>query len=97
MNKLQELEQQRTQITYELSAVEHRQREQTLAGRQLAEIFHRAKEKLKQGTLESCREVVNTYVAQVIVYDDSIKISLRLTNGYHLEQSIKRDDVKSGM
>ena len=88
--KLQELEQQRAQVEYNLGEVEHRQREQALAGQQLADAFHQAKAMLEQGTLDSCREVVNTYIENVTVFDDHIAIRIRLTDSFKVDEVMAR-------
>ncbi|MDY3617777.1 recombinase family protein [Agathobaculum sp.] len=89
-DKLRELEQQRAQVEHDLSGIESRRREQTLVGKQLADAFHRAKAMLAQGTLESCREVVNTYVERVTVFDDHISIKLHLSESFGLEETRAR-------
>lgn len=88
--KLRELEQLRAQVEHSLSDIEQRQREQALAGKQLAEAFHKAKAMLEQGTLESCREVVQAYVERVTVFDEHIVIRLRLADRFPVEETISR-------
>nr|WP_305147325.1 zinc ribbon domain-containing protein [Butyricicoccus faecihominis] len=90
--KLHELEQQCAQIEHTLSEIESHRREQALEGQRLADAFHRAKAMLEQGTLESCRAVVNTYVDRVAVYDDHIAVRLRLSAGFQMEETLARGE-----
>ena len=90
VDKLHELEQQRAQAELRLSELEQHQRSGLLAGKQLATVFHRAKSMLAQGTLESKRALIEQFVEKVIIYDDSIKIILRLTDRFQIEQQAVR-------
>lgn len=90
VDKLRELEQQRAQAELRLSELEQQQRSGLLAGKQLAAVFHRAKSMLAQGTLESKRALIEQFIEKVIIYDDSIKITLQLTDRFQIEQQAAR-------
>lgn len=82
LNKLKELEQEKVEKSYQLSSLHERMNAEVINGKQLQKAFAQAKQLLKNGTLETRKIIVNTYVNCVKLYPDKIEIIFNLTQNY---------------
>ena len=56
---------------------------------QITELFMKAKQQLKNGTLAARRQVIDQYVDKVIVYPTKVEIYLNVFPGYGVTETVE--------
>lgn len=91
INKLTELEISKEEKMYVLASLKERINAEALDERQIKTAFMQAKKQLKNGTLDTRKLIVNTYVNCVKLYPDKIEIIFNLAANYKITDTLRKE------
>ena len=88
-DKLNELEQSKEKLLFELTEAEAALKQETFSEEQICKLFHIAEQQLKNGTLANRRLVIDQYINKIIIYPDKIEVYMNLMSDYMVKETIK--------
>ena len=88
-DKLNELEQSKEKLLFELTEAEAALKQENFSEEQICKLFHIAEQQLKNGTLANRRLVIDQYINKIIIYPDKIEVYMNLMSDYTVEETIK--------
>ena len=88
-DKLNELEQSKEKLLFELTEAEAALKQENFSEEQISKLFHIAEQQLKNGTLANRRLVIDQYINKIIIYPDKIEVYMNLMSDYTVEETIK--------
>ena len=88
-DKLNELEQSKEKLLFELTEAEAALKQETFSEEQICKLFHIAEQQLKNGTLANRRLVIDQYINKVLIYPDKIEVYMNLMSDYTVKETIK--------
>lgn len=88
--KLRELEEQQEALKFSLLEAEASMACLTYSEEQITELFLKAKQQLKEGTLSVRRQIIDQYVNRVVVYPDKIEVHLNVFPEYTVTETVER-------
>lgn len=89
-DKLNELEQSKEKLLFELTEAEAALKQENFSEEQISKLFHIAEQQLKNGTLVNRRLVIDQYINKIIIYPDKIEVYMNLMNDYTVKETIKQ-------
>ena len=89
-DKLNELEQSKEKLLYELGEAEALLSQESFSEEKIRKLFQAAEQQLKNGTLANRRMVIDQYVNKVVVYKEKIEIYLNVFNDYEVKKTIEQ-------
>lgn len=89
-DKLNELEQSKEKLLFELTEAEAALKQETFSEEQICKLFHIAEQQLKNGTLANRRLVIDQYINKIIIYPDKIEVYMNLMSDYTVKETIKQ-------
>jgi len=90
--KLKSLERNKEEKIYNLSVLQEKLNSTAIDEAKLKKAFFKAKQMLKNGTLEMQKVIVNTYVNTVVLFPDKIEIIFNLAPNYTVNDSLAISD-----
>lgn len=88
-DKLNELEQYKEKLLFELTEAEAALKQENFSEEQICKLFHIAEQQLKNGTLANRRLVIDQYINKIIIYPDKIEVYINLMSDYTVKETIK--------
>ena len=88
-DKLNELEQSKEKLLFELTEAEAALKQENFSEEQISKLFHIAEQQLKNGTLANRRLVIDQYINKIIIYPDKIEVYMNLMSDYTVKETIK--------
>ena len=88
-DKLNELEQSKEKLLFELTEAEAALKQENFSEEQISKLFHIAEQQLKNGTLVNRRLVIDQYINKIIIYSDKIEVYMNLMSDYTVKETIK--------
>lgn len=88
-DKLNELEQSKEKLLFELTEAEEALKQENFSEEQISKLFHIAEQQLKNGTLANRRLVIDQYINKIIIYSDKIEVYMNLMSDYTVKETIK--------
>ena len=88
-DKLNELEQSKEKLLFELTEAEAALKQENFSEEQICKLFHIAEQQLKNGTLANRRLVIDQYINKIIIYPDKIEVYMNLMSDYTVKETIK--------
>ena len=88
-DKLNELEQSKEKLLFELTEAEVALKQENFSGKQICKLFHIAEQQLKNGTLANRRMVIDQYINKVLIYPDKIEVYMNLMSDYTVKEIIE--------
>ena len=88
-DKLNELEQSKEKLLFELTEAEAALKQEIFSEEQICKLFHIAEQQLKNGTLANRRLVIDQYINKVLIYPDKIEVYMNLMSDYTVKETIK--------
>ena len=89
-DKLNELEQSKEKLLFELTEAEAAAlKQENFSEEQICKLFHIAEQQLKNGTLANRRLVIDQYINKIIIYPDKIEVYMNLMSDYTVKETIK--------
>lgn len=89
-DKLNELEQSKEKLLFELTEAEAAWKHESFSEDQIRKLFHIAEQQLKNGTLANRRLVIDQYINKIIIYPDKIEVYMNLMSDYTVKETIKQ-------
>jgi site-specific DNA recombinase len=89
-DKLNELEQSKEKLLFELTEAEEALKQENFSEEQISKLFHIAEQQLKNGTLANRRLVIDQYISKVLIYPDKIEVYMNLMSDYTVKETIKQ-------
>ena len=89
-DKLNELEQSKEKLLFELTEAEAALKQETFSEEQICKLFHIAEQQLKNGTLANRRLVIDQYINKVLIYPDKIEVYMNLMSDYMVKETIEQ-------
>ncbi len=89
-DKLNELEQSKEKLLFELTEAEAALKQEDLSEEQICKLFHMAEQQLTNGTLANRRLVIDRYISKVLIYSDKIEIYMNLISDYTVKEIIEQ-------
>ena len=89
-DKLNELEQSKEKLLFELTEAEAALKQENFSEEQISKLFHIAEQQLKNGTLANRRLVIDQYINKIIIYPDKIEVYMNLMSDYTVKETIKQ-------
>ena len=89
-DKLNELEQSKEKLLFELTEAEEALKQENFSEEQISKLFHIAEQQLKNGTLANRRLVIDQYINKIIIYPDKIEVYMNLMSDYTVKETIKQ-------
>ena len=89
-DKLNELEQSKEKLLFELTEAEAALKQETFSEKQICKLFHIAEQQLKNGTLANRRLVIDQYINKIIIYPDKIEVYMNLMSDYTVKETIEQ-------
>ena len=87
-DKLNELEQAKEKLLFELTETEAALKQENFSEEQVCKLFHIAEQQLKNGTLANRRLVIDQYINKIIIYPDKIEVYMNLMSDYTVKEVI---------
>lgn len=88
-DKLNELEQHKEKLLFELTEAEAALKQENFSEEQISKLFHIAEQQLKNGTLANRRLVIDQYINKIIIYPNKIEVYMNLMSDYTVKETIK--------
>ena len=89
-DKLNELEQSKEKLLFELTEAEAALKQENFSEEQISKLFHIAEQQLKNGTLANRRLVIDQYINKIIIYSDKIEVYMNLMSDYTVRDIIRQ-------
>ena len=89
-DKLNELEQSKEKLLFELTEAEAAWKHESFSEDQIRKLFHIAEQQLKNGTLANRRLVIDQYINKVLIYPDKIEVYMNLMSDYMVKETIEQ-------
>ena len=89
-DKLNELEQSKEKLLFELTEAEAALKQENFSEEQISKLFHIAEQQLKNGTLANRRLVIDQYINKIIIYPDKIEVYMNLVRDYTVRDIIRQ-------
>ena len=89
-DKLNELEQSKEKLLFELTEAEVALKQENFSEKQICKLFHIAEQQLKNGTLANRRLVIDQYINKIIIYPDKIEVYMNLMSDYTVKEIIEQ-------
>ena len=89
-DKLNELEQSKEKLLFELTEAEAALKQENFSEEQISKLFHIAEQQLKNGTLANRRLVIDQYINKIIIYPDKIEVYMNLMSDYTVKETIEQ-------
>ena len=89
-DKLNELEQSKEKLLFELTEAEAALKQENFSEEQISKLFHIAEQQLKNGTLANRRLVIDQYINKVLIYPDKIEVYMNLMSDYMVKETIEQ-------
>ncbi|MBE6553612.1 MAG: recombinase family protein [Ruminococcaceae bacterium] len=89
-DKLNELEQSKEKLLFELTEAEAALKQENFSEEQICKLFHIAEQQLKNGTLANRRLVIDQYINKIIIYPDKIEVYMNLMSNYTVKETIEQ-------
>ncbi len=87
-DKLNELEQSKEKLLFELTEAEAALKQEIFSEEQISKLFHIAEQQLKNGTLANRRLVIDQYINKIIIYPDKIEVYMNLMSDYTIKEVV---------
>ena len=89
-DKLNELEQSKEKLLFELTEAEAALKQENFSEEQISKLFHIAEQQLKNGTLANRRLVIDQYINKIIIYPNKIEVYMNLMSDYTVKETIEQ-------
>ena len=88
--KLFEPEESKKRLTFELQQAEPAEQQMPISEDTLSSLFCKAPKELHNGTPANCRNIIDQYVKQVVIYPDRIELVLNFVEGFEQTETIRK-------
>lgn len=89
-DKLLELEKSKEQLSYELKQALVAESTARITEKQLVNLFRKAEQELRHGTLTNRRKIIDQYVKKVVVYPDRVEVVLNFVEGFEVKEVLEK-------
>ena len=89
-DKLLELEKSQEQLSYELKQALVAESTARITEKQLVNLFRKAEQELRHGTLTNRRKIIDQYVKKVVVYPDRVEVVLNFVEGFEVKEVLEK-------